>query len=165
MRGRTYTPAIAAVQGWATRLHAALFRATGGRAGGRMLGSRVLLLNTTGRRSGRRRTTPLLYLEDGGSYAVVASNGGAAAHPAWLLNLRAEPRSTVEADGRERGVRAEETTGETRERLWRRAVAMYPPYADYQKKTDREIPVLLLHPTDDGRGGDERERDRDHNDG
>lgn len=145
-RGRNYTPAMAAVQGWVARLHAALFRVSGGRIGGRMAKSPVLLLNTTGRRSGKRRTTPLLYLRDGASYAVVASNGGTAAHPAWWHNLRALPEATVEVDGCELRVRAVEAGPSERERLWPRLVAMYPRYADYQVKTDRIIPVLLLHP-------------------
>ena len=143
-RGRIYNPAIAAVQGWVVRLHAALFRASGGRIGGRMVNSPVLLLNTTGRKSGKRRTTPLLYLQDNGSYVIVASNGGTAAHPAWWHNLRARIEATIEVGGRELRVRAEEAGPSERERLWPRLVAMYPPYEDYQKKTDREIPVLLL---------------------
>ena len=147
-RGRTYNPVIAAVQGWVARLHAALFRASGGRIGGRMVNSPVLLLNTTGRRSGKRRTTPLLYLQDNDSYAIVASNGGTAAHPAWWHNLHARPEVTVEVGGRELRVRAEEAGASERKRLWPRLVAMYPPYEDYQKKTDREIPVLLLRPSE-----------------
>jgi deazaflavin-dependent oxidoreductase (nitroreductase family) len=113
-----------------------------------MVNSPVLLLNTTGRTSGRRRTTPLLYLQDDDSYAIVASNGGTAAHPAWFYNLRARPEATVEVGGRELRVRAEEAGPSERERLWARLVAMYPPYEDYQEKTDREIPVLLLRPSE-----------------
>ena len=144
--GRPYNAAIAAVQKWATRLHASLFRATNGRIGGRMLGSPVLLLGATGRKSGRRRTTPLLYLKDKDRYVIVASNGGAAEHPVWWLNLRANPDATVEIGGRKTRVRATEARGGEKARLWRELVRMYPSYENYQKRTDREIPVVLLHP-------------------
>jgi len=144
--GRPYNAAIAAAQKWATKLHATLFRATGGRIGGRIVGSPVLLLVTTGRRSGRRRTTPLLYLEDGGRHVVVASNGGTRKPPLWWLNLQANPGATVEVGGRKTHVRATEATGEEKRRLWGRLVEMYPSYEGYQKRTDREIPVILLEP-------------------
>jgi F420H(2)-dependent quinone reductase len=142
--GRPYNAAIAAAQKWATKLHASLFRATDGRIGGRLVGSPVLLLVTTGRKSGLRRTTPLLYLEDGGRYVIVASNGGAPKHPVWWLNLEANPEAAVEVGGRKIPVRATEAGGEEKRRLWKRLVGMYPSYEAYQKKTDREIPVVLL---------------------
>ena len=145
--GKPGRPYNAAAQKWATRLHASLFRATDGKVGGRMLGSPVLLLVATGRKSGRRRTTPLLYLEDGGRYVIVASNGGAAKHPVWWLNLQAHPEATVEVGGRKAHVRATEARGEEKARLWQRLVRMYPSYEDYQKRTDREIPVILLEPS------------------
>jgi deazaflavin-dependent oxidoreductase (nitroreductase family) len=147
-RGRPYNAAIAAAQKWATRVHASLFRATDGRVGGRMVGSPVLLLVTTGRKSGRRRTTPLLYLEDGDRYVIVASNGGAAKHPVWWLNLRANPEATVEVGGRKAHVRATEARGGEKARLWEGLVRMYPSYEDYQRRTDREIPVVLLEPVE-----------------
>jgi F420H(2)-dependent quinone reductase len=144
-RGRRYNPAIAKLQKLAADFHVFLLRATKGRFGGRMFESPVLVLLTTGRRSGKRRETPLLYLEDGGNAVVIASNGGTASHPAWFLNLVANPEAEVRlADGRTERVRAEEMRGEERRRLWTRAVEMYPSYADYQDKTDREIPVVLL---------------------
>lgn len=147
-RGRPYNAAIAAPQRWATKLHASLFRATSGRVGGRLAGSPVLLLVTTGRKSGLLRTTPLLYLEDGDRYVIVASNGGAAKHPVWWLNLRADPEATVEVGGRKTRVRATEARGEEKARLWERLVRMYPSYESYQKRTDREIPVVLLEPVE-----------------
>lgn len=134
------------VQRFVTGAHAAVYRLTGGRVGGRMLGSPVLLLITTGRKTGRRRSTPLLYLEDGEDLAVVASNGGAKQHPAWWLNLKAAPEAEVEVGSRTLRVRAEEATGEEKRRLWERLVEMYPPYANYQRRTVREIPVVVLHP-------------------
>jgi F420H(2)-dependent quinone reductase len=132
-------------QGLATRFHSSLYRKTEGRFGGQMFGAPVLLLNTVGRKSGKPRTTPLLYLADGDDYAIVASNGGAPKHPAWWLNLRERPEATVEVGGRKARVRAEEAGPEEKARLWPKLVEMYPSYADYQKKTKREIPVVVLH--------------------
>jgi deazaflavin-dependent oxidoreductase (nitroreductase family) len=150
LRGRPYNATIATAQKWAAKLHASVFRATGGRIGGRMVGSPVLLLGTTGRKSGHKRTTVLLYLEDGGRYVIVASNGGTAKHPVWWLNLQADPEATVEVGvevgGRKIHVRATEARGEEKARLWQRLVRMYPSYEDYQKRTDREIPVVILEP-------------------
>ena len=147
-RGRPYNAAIATGQKWATKLHASLFRATGGRIGGRMVGSPVLLLVTTGRKSGLRRTTPLLYLEDGDRHVIVASNGGAPKHPVWWLNLQANPEATVEVGSRKTHVRATEAQGAEKAHLWKRLVRMYGPYEGYQKRTDREIPVVLLEPVE-----------------
>lgn len=146
-RGRPYPKASANTQKWATKLHAVVFRATGGKIGGRMLGSPVLLLVTTGRKTGRQRTTPLLYLRDGDRQVIVASNGGTAHHPVWWLNLQANAEATTEAVGRKNRVRAREAEGEERAHLWEKAVRMYPPYKSYQEKTDREIPVVVLEPT------------------
>jgi len=106
----------------------------------------VLLLTTTGRKSGKRRTTPLLYLEDAGRYVVVASVGGAPTHPAWYLNLRSDPSATIRIGRRELAVGAETAAPEERARLWARATQMYPQYDDYQAKTSREIPVVILTP-------------------
>ena len=145
-RGRPYNRAIALAQKWATRLHSSLYRATGGKVAGRLLGRPVLLLTTTGRKSGEARTVPLLYLRDGENLVVVASNGGTAEDPAWWLNLRADPEATVEAGGRKTRVRAEEVGGEEKGRLWERLLEMYGPYARYQERTDREIPVVVLRP-------------------
>ncbi len=145
-RGRPYNRVIAAAQKWATRLHSSVYRATDGRVAGHLLGSPVLLLTTRGRKSGKPRTIPLLYLRDGEDLVVVASNGGAPAHPVWWLNLKAGPQATVEVGDRELLVRAEEVRGEEKERLWRRLVKMYGPYERYQRKTDREIPVVVLRP-------------------
>jgi deazaflavin-dependent oxidoreductase (nitroreductase family) len=127
-------------------MHTSVYRASGGRVGGRMLGSQVLLLNTVGRKSGRKRTTPLLYLRDGDDYVIVASKGGAPAHPAWYHNLKASPKTRVEIGPSEVRVRAEEASPEEKARLWPKLVEMYPSYEDYQRKTDREIPVVILHP-------------------
>jgi len=130
----------------ATRLHSFVYRVTNGKIGGRMLGSPVLLLITTGRKSGRERTVPLLYLRDGENLIVVGSNGGAATHPAWWLNLRANPEAIVEVGDQKLRVRAKKADPEEKDRLWPKLVAMYPSYEDYQRRTDREIPVVLLKP-------------------
>ncbi len=126
--------------------HAGVYRATGGKLFGRMGKSPILLLNTVGRKSGRKRTSPLLYVMDGEDFVIIASKGGAPTHPAWYLNLRADPEATVEVGDREVRVKAEETDSEEKARLWQRMVEMYPTYDDYQKKTEREIPLLKLHP-------------------
>jgi deazaflavin-dependent oxidoreductase (nitroreductase family) len=149
-RGRAYTPAIAAAQKWVTKLHVAAYRATKGKIGGRLMNSPVLLLLTTGRKSGKERTTPLLFLRDGVNYIMVASNGGTAGDPAWWLNLQKDPEAIVEVGGRTLRVRAEEVKGEEKRRLWTRLVETYPLYESYQRRTDREIPVILLRPVEGG---------------
>jgi len=126
--------------------HAGVYRATGGKLFGRMGKSPILLLNTVGRKSGRKRTSPLLYVMDGEDFVIIASKGGAPTHPAWYLNLRADPDATVEVGDREVRVKAEETDSEEKARLWQKMVDMYPTYDDYQQKTGREIPLLKLHP-------------------
>ena len=126
--------------------HAGVYRATGGKLFGRMGKSPILLLNTVGRKSGKKRTSPLLYVVDGEDFVIIASKGGAPTHPAWYLNLRANPEAKVEIGDREVRVRAQEKDAEEKARLWRKMVEMYPTYDDYQKKTHREIPLLVLHP-------------------
>lgn len=134
-----------------TRLHLALYRASGGRLGHRFGRTRMLLLETVGRRSGRRRVTPLLYVRDGEAFAVVASNAGDDRDPAWWLNLRARPEAGVQA-GRERcRVVARRATSEEEARVWPRLVAAYPWYPAYRERTRREIPVVLLEPADAAR--------------
>jgi deazaflavin-dependent oxidoreductase (nitroreductase family) len=130
-----------------SRLHVALFRASGGRLGGRFrkIGP-VLLLTTTGRKTGKQRTTPLLYVEDGERYVIVASVGGAPKHPAWYLNLVDNPEATIEIGTRTIAVRANTAAPEERARLWELATEMYPGYDRYQAKTTREIPVVVLAP-------------------
>lgn len=145
-RGRFYTRPIQAAQRAATSLHSFLYRATNGRVGGRLAGGPVLLLTTTGRKSGRERTVPLLYLPDGQDLVVVGSNGGAATHPAWWLNLQTNPEATIEIGGRRTRVRAEKASPEEKERLWPGLVDMYSGYEDYRRRTDREIPVVILRP-------------------
>jgi len=135
-----------------SRLHVRLYRASGGRLGGRFRKTApVLLLTTTGRKTGKQRSTPLLYLEDGNRYAVVASVGGAPTHPAWYLNLRSNPAATIQIGSRKLAVSAETAAPEERARLWAQATQMYRQYDDYQAKTSREIPVVILTPSAAGR--------------
>ena len=128
--------------------HAGVYRATGGKLFGRMGKSPILLLNTVGRKTGRKRTSPLLYVMDGEDFVIIASKGGAPTHPAWYLNLMANPEATVEVGDREVHVEAEVAEPEEKTRLWRKMVEMYPTYDDYQRKTEREIPLLVLHPVE-----------------
>src|SRR5919199_903176 len=109
----------------------------------RVLGNQY---TTTGRKSGEERTVPLLYLRDGESFVVVGSNGGTSSHPAWWLNLRANPRATVEIGNRRMRVWAAEAGPSERERLWPELVAMYGGYESYRKRTDRKIRVVILRP-------------------
>ena len=124
-----------------------VYRASGGRIGGRVRKTApVLLLTTTGRKSGKPRTLPLLYLEDGGAYVVIASLGGAPKHPAWYLNLQANPAAEIEFGTRKLDVTASTAMPEERARLWPLAVQIYAPYEDYKAKTTREIPIVILTP-------------------
>jgi deazaflavin-dependent oxidoreductase (nitroreductase family) len=126
------------------RIHPALLRLTGGRIGARVVGMPVLLLTTTGRKSGQARTRALTYLPKDGAYVVVASYLGEPRHPAWWLNLAAKPEAEVEVGGRKERVRARRATGEERERLWNEVVAVNRDYAEYQARTTRDIPVVVL---------------------
>ncbi len=147
-RGRPYNRAIATAQKAVTTLHSTVFRRTNGRFGATLAGGPVLLLITTGRKTGQRRTTPLLYLRDGNDYVIVASNGGTPKDPVWWLNLEANPESEIEVGERTIRVRAERASVEEKARLWPSLVEMYSGYSDYQRKTDRDIPVIILHPVD-----------------
>ncbi len=129
-----------------TGLHTFFYRFSGGKLGGQFGKSPVLLLITTGRKTGKQRTTPLLYLKDGDNLILVASYGGAPTHPVWWLNLQANPEAEVEIGRRKLRVTARQADAEERKRLWPLVVAMYPSYAEYQKKTTREIPVVILLP-------------------
>src|SRR5690349_12947722 len=113
-RGTAYNPTM---QRLFTGLHTFWYRLAGGRVGGRMGKSPVLILTTTGRRSGRPRSTPLYHREENGVYAIVASNGGSPTHPLWWRNLQARPEATIEVGARRIAVRASEATRQERERL------------------------------------------------
>lgn len=128
-----------------TRAHVAAFRLSGGRLGGSLFGVPMLLLRHRGAKSGRERTSPLLYLPDEDRIAIVASKGGFSKHPAWFHNLMAHPDAEVELPREGRvAVCARKASADERARLWPRLVEMYSPFADYQRATSREIPVVLL---------------------
>lgn len=105
-----------------------------------------LLLTTTGRKSGERFVFPLFYGTAGDSYFVIASKGGAPQHPGWYRNILADPQVEVQVGTDKVTARARTATGEERARLWQKALEFWPPYADYQKKTERQIPVVVLDP-------------------
>jgi deazaflavin-dependent oxidoreductase (nitroreductase family) len=129
-----------------TQLNVHAYRLSGGWVGGRFGRARVLLLHHVGRKSGKHRVSPLLYLRDGERLAIVASAGGRRRHPAWWLNLRESPRTTVEVGRGRHAVTARQATPEERAELWPRLVAIWPDYAAYQERCEREIPVILLEP-------------------
>jgi deazaflavin-dependent oxidoreductase (nitroreductase family) len=104
----------------------------------------TLLLTTVGRKSGRALTLPLIFGQFGDDYVIVASKGGAPAHPAWYLNLEAKPEVRLQVKGDKFPARARTAQGEERAKLWPKMVEIYQPYADYQTKTAREIPVVVL---------------------
>ena len=125
--------------------HVERYRETGGEVGHIWKeGSTILLLTTTGRKSGEPRTTPLIYAQDGDAYVIVASKGGAPDHPGWYKNLRKTPEVGVQIKGETFRARARDAEGEERERLWRMMNGVWRHYDEYQTKTDREIPVVVL---------------------
>ena len=144
-RMRQSTPAWLVLRAVST-VHRVLYRASGGKLGGSIRGAPVLLLTVRGRRSGKPVTLPLLYVVDGDRLVVVASKGGHPRHPAWFLNLVANPEVKVEKGGARERRRARVAAAQERFRLWSRAVELYPPYADYQARTSREIPLVVLEP-------------------
>ncbi|KPI27338.1 nitroreductase family deazaflavin-dependent oxidoreductase [Streptomyces sp. NPDC048253] len=106
----------------------------------------VILLTTRGAKSGKLRKTPLMRVEHDGRYALVASQGGAPKHPVWYHNLKADTLVELQDGPLKQDMTAREVTGTEKAEWWERAVAAFPPYADYQKKTDREIPVFVVEP-------------------
>jgi len=130
-----------------SRLNTWAYRATGGRIGGTFRrGAPVLLMTVVGRKTGRQLTVPLLYLRDGERLAVVASKGGMDHHPLWYLNLLANPDVDVQIGTGVQPMRAQVADGAERAALWPKLVAMYRDYADYQARTTRQIPVVILAP-------------------
>jgi F420H(2)-dependent quinone reductase len=128
-------------------LHVELYRRTRGLIGHRVpFAPPMLLLDHVGARSGRRRTSPLAYVRDGDSYVVIASKGGHPRHPGWFHNLRAHPDTTIQVGATRLAVRARPATPQERERLWPRAVAAWGPYESYQRRTRRQIPLVILEP-------------------
>lgn len=127
-------------------LHVWLYRLSGGKLGGTMRGFKVLLLTTIGRKSGKTYTTPLGRFDHEGGYIIVASNAGQPTHPAWYYNLKSNPHVTVQVLDQVIPATAEVLSGEARAQAWRQVIATAPSYADYEKRTSREIPLILLVP-------------------
>ena len=124
------------------------FRANGGETSGPFKGRPLLLLTTKGAKSGEERTTPLVYSRDGERVVVIASMGGAPKHPAWYLNLSANPEVTVEIGTEKFAARASVPEGEERDRLYAQQAATMPAFNEYQEKTTRRIPVVVLERTE-----------------
>jgi deazaflavin-dependent oxidoreductase (nitroreductase family) len=128
--------------------HVQKYRETGGRVGHIWKeGSTVLLLTTNGRKTGRPGTTPLIYARDGDDYVIVASQGGAPEHPGWYRNLVKTPEVEVQVEDDVFAARARTAEGDERERLWAKANEIWPHYEEYQQRTDRTIPVVVLERT------------------
>ena len=125
----------------------ALYESTGGVKGGTLMDKPVIILSTLGRHSGKVRKAPLMRVEDNGTYAVVASMGGAEKHPVWYLNLTASSAVTLQDGANVYEMAAREVQGDEKARWWALAVEAWPAYVDYQAKTDRQIPVVVLEPS------------------
>ena len=122
------------------------FRANGGVVGGNFEGVPLVILHTSGAKSGEPRQTPLFYRQEGDDLVVFASYAGAPAHPAWYHNVVAHPEVTVEVGTDTRKLRARVADGDERDRLWSAQKEQWPQFAEYEEKTDREIPVVVLEP-------------------
>jgi F420H(2)-dependent quinone reductase len=136
--------------GWVRR-QVELYESSGGTEGTtlRDTGLPVVIVTNRGARSGKLRKTPLMRVEHEGRYAAVASQGGAPTHPTWYANLLAHPHVELQDGPVKRDMAAREIDGEERAQWWERAVAAYPPYAEYQERTERQIPVFVLEPLED----------------
>lgn len=122
-----------------------LYNVSGGRIGGKMGKMPVLLLTTTGRKTGKQRTLPLIYIMDGSAYVITASAGGADKHPGWFFNIRSNPQVVIQVKDTQIKVTAEIAGPEKKSELWARLVAVAPNFAGYQKRTSRDIPMVILH--------------------
>lgn len=131
--------------GWVAK-HIREYVETGGRRGHRRWGVDHLLLTTRGRRSGKLRRTALIYGRDADRYVVVGSSGGQPRHPAWVLNLLADPQVRVQVGAETFPARAYPAEGEEKERLWRLMAGIWPDYNRYRRRTSRDIPVVILQP-------------------
>lgn len=124
--------------------HVRVYRESAGERGYHWHGTTILLLTTEGRRSGESRTTPLIHRTDGDRWVVVASKGGSPANPSWFENLKANPEATIEVKAEKVAVRSSVAEGEERSRLWSLMAEDWPAYNDYQTRTERQIPVVVL---------------------
>ncbi len=132
---------------WMTKANTWVYRATGGKVGGKfMRGAPVCLITTTGRKSGQKRTVALIYLQDGEDVILVASKGGMEHHPQWYLNMEANPDVEVEIGTTITPMKARRASDEEKAAYWPKLVEIYPDYEDYQARTTRNIPVMVLSP-------------------
>src|ERR1700721_1351569 len=132
---------------WMARINSWMYRRNGGEGlGGTMQNSPVALLTTTGRKTGEPRVSPLLYLREGNRVILVASRGGSDKHPLWYLNLKANPKVSVQIKDEVLQLQARDATEEEREAYWPKLDAMYPSFGDYRSWTDRVIPVVICDP-------------------
>jgi F420H(2)-dependent quinone reductase len=145
-RGGQQSGLADAMQRLFARTHSAVYAASGGLIGAGIGNTRWLLLATTGRKTGQARVVVLRYLRDGGHLAVIASNWGKPSSPAWWLNLQANPEAEIQVGRQRMRVRARQANPEEQERLWQRAVRAYPGFAEYQRRIERPIPVVILEP-------------------
>jgi len=130
---------------WA-RKQAELYESSGGTEGNLLQGRPIIVLTSVGARTGMLRKTALMRVEHDGVYAVVASRGGAPTHPVWYYNLTAHPHVELQDGADKRDYLAREVTGDEKHLWWQRSLEVWPSYADYQKKTERPIPVFVLEP-------------------
>lgn len=137
-------PSMRPVTRTISAMHALAYRATAGRAQNAKYPT--MLLTVTGRKSGKPRTVPVIYIKDGDRFVIAAAYSGSDTDPAWWLNLRADPRAEVQVMGSTMQVEATEASSDDRPELWRRLVQMYPYFADYERRTTRQIPVIVLNP-------------------
>ncbi len=132
---------------WMSRINAFVYKKTDGKLGGKFLkGAAVALLTTTGRKTGEPRVSPLLYLRDGDRVILVASQGGAAKNPMWYLNLKANPKVSIQIKDEVLDLTARDATEAERAEYWPKLVEMYSSFDDYQSWTDRVIPVVICEP-------------------
>jgi len=139
-------PWVTVLMKWMGRATTVVYRLSNGKLGGTFQSSPVALLTTTGRKSGEPRVSPLLYLREGGRVILVASQGGRDTNPMWYINLKANPRVSVQIKGEVLQLRARDATAEERGEYWTKLAAMYPTLDDYQSWTDRVIPIVICDP-------------------
>jgi F420H(2)-dependent quinone reductase len=141
------TPQSKFITKWMSRINTFVYKKTDGKVGGKLpKGAPVALLTTTGRKTGEPRVSPLLYLRDGDRVILVASQGGAAKNPMWYLNLKANPKVSVQIKDEMLNLTARDATEAERTEYWPKLVEMYSSFDDYQSWTDRVIPVVMCEP-------------------
>ncbi len=131
-----------------TQFQVFIYRRSGGKTMGTMRGMPLLLLTTMGRKTGQQRVTPVMYIRDGDNYVITASYAGQDKHPSWFVNLKANPQATIQVGKIANSVMAHQANPEEKKRLWAQLVEQAPFFEDYQKKTTRDIPMMILKPAD-----------------